>query len=167
MSSVFTLTGLLERESVPFNLTNTLDRIVTYLQGDGGISSAQAGDPKAPPVGVTRVFASVIMRSTSIVALTLNGTIELHVILIRLYRDMLAEPQKSIEIDLATAAQRIQADIAGEYDLGGSIRSVDVGGSYGEPLRTDWGYVTISNTMYRIVDITVPLLVDDSAVLVA
>lgn len=167
MSSVFTLTGLLERESVPFNLTNTLDRIVTYLQGDGGIRTAQAGEPKSPPTGVQGVFASVIMRSTSIVALTLNGTIEQHVILIRLYRDMLAEPQKSIEVDLATAAQRIQADIAGEYDLGASIRSVDVGGEYGEPMRTDWGYVTISDRMYRIVDISVPLLVDDSAVLVA
>lgn len=152
---------------MPFNLVNTLDRIVTYLQGDGGVRLAQTGEPKSPPVTSNSLFASVIMRSTSVVLVTLNGTIESHTIQIRLYRDMLAEPQKSIEVDLATAAQRIQADLAGEYDLGGGIRNVDVGGEHGQALRTDWGYVTIDQRMYRIVDITVALIVDDSAVLAA
>jgi len=41
--------------------------------------------------------------------------------------------------------------------------TVDPAGMAGESIATTWGYEDISGVMYRMADIRVPILVDDSA----
>ena len=146
-----------------FNVTNTLKAVETYLRKDGACGAVTIGEPKSPPGG-GKYQAAVYMRSTAVYGVTANGgTLEVHVVNVRLYKDMLAEPRENIETDLATALARIASDLIGEYDLGATVRNIDVAGAQGTPMSSEWGYTSISEKMFRVIDLRVPLLVDDSA----
>ena len=152
-----------------FNVKTTLERVDGYLAASGYFRAGHMiGHPKKPiPAQGAELFAAAYMMSASVVALTLSTTIELHVIGIRVFRNFLTEPVSGIHFQLADAVSQIENDLVGEYDLGANIRNIDVGGQYGQPLRADWGTLDLGGMMYDVVDITVPLIVDDSALLVA
>ena len=148
-----------------FDITSTLRTVESYLSASGYVPSVQIGEPKSPPK--SELSAAIFMTSVGIAQLTLNTTIEKHVVTIRLYRNMLSEPQENIELELAKVVQDIASDLLGDFDLGATIRNVDAGGEHGTSLSTTWGYLDVGGTMYRVADINLPLTVDDSATLVA
>ena len=154
---------------MPFAVKATLQAMQSYVAASGYFKAGHmVGHPKRPvPAQGSQLFGAVYMMSQSVVALTLSTTIELHTVGIRVFRNFLTEPIESIQFELADAVSQIENDLIGEFDLGASIRNVDVGGQYGQPLRSDWGTLDLGGVMYDIVDITVPLIVDDSATLVA
>jgi hypothetical protein len=82
---------------------------------------------------------------------------------IRLYSPMLAEPQDGIDPGLIGAAHAVMANISGDYTLGGLVRNVDLlgmsatGGMGGEA-----GYLNQDGKLYRVVVITVPMILLDS-----
>ena len=148
---------------MPFDIKSTLEKVESYLRADGQIPATTIGEPKSIAPGA-RIVGAVYMNRVTVTKLALGGeTEELHVVTIRLYRDMLAEPIKTLEVDMAVAVQRIVSDLAGDFDLGASIRNVDVAGINGTPFSTDWGHVDVGNKTYRSADITLPLIVDGSA----
>jgi hypothetical protein len=152
---------------MPFDIGDTLDRIETYLSKSGHIRGGQQiGAYTQPPDTGQGPAAFITMTGTSVVEITLAGNpIEQHVVMITILLDALREPASGVEKDLAVAASNVLTDLLSEYDLGGSIRNVDPAGMHGTGFTTRWGYLEISNKMYRIVDITIPLVVDwtDSA----
>lgn len=149
-----------------FNIKSTLIKIQSYLQSSGYFTDSVIGEPKAAPAsdGLT---AAVFMRDVGIASLTLNKTIEVHNIMVRCYCNMLRHPPEKIELELADVVQKVIEDLLGDFDLGATIRNIDVGGSYGSSLQTSWGYIDVSGTMFRVADIALPLIVDDSAEMVA
>ena len=151
---------------MPFLIKATLEQIATYLQKSGYFGQVTIGEPKAPPNG-EKLAAAVFIRSTAVAQLTLNGTIESHVLTIRIYRNMLKEPVDTIEFELAEAVSEVSNDLLGDVNLGDRVRAIDVGGIHAAPYRVDWGYVPVNQTMFRIADITFGLIVDDSATLIA
>ena len=146
-----------------FSIKATLQAITSYLAASGYVKVARLGEPKAPPENVT---AAVFMSSVAVAQLTLGTTIEQHVVTIRLYRNMLDE-SADVELELARIVSEISSDLLGEFDLGATIRNVDAGGQYGTGLSTRWGYVDVGGTMFRVADMLIPLVVDDSATLSA
>ncbi len=148
-----------------YDVTASLQRIHTYVQGSGHVQASQIGEPTGPPEadGIT---AAIIMNSQRVVDLYADGaTRESHIVVVRLYRNMLAEVAggNSVEAELAYATSQIEADLVGDADLGGEVMTVDVGGILGQTLAAVWGYEDISHVMHRTVDITVPLYVNNSA----
>jgi len=146
-----------------FEITATLRAVESYLLASGYFGSqAQIGEPKSPPgEGLT---ATVFMDRAGVAELTLGGkTIEQHVVTLRIYLNMLAEPQEDVELTLAKVVQEVISDLLGDYDLGATIRNVDAAGQYGTSVGTAWGYVDVGGVMFRIADVTLPLVVDDSA----
>ncbi len=149
-----------------FDITATLASILSKVSASGAFVGYQIGEPKSPPSGAG-LFAAVFMADVSVVSLTGGTTIERHDVTLRIYRDMLAEPQGDIEKDLAKAVTDISNDLASDFDQGTTVRSIDIGGWYGEPLSTSWGYVEVSGNMYRTADMAIGLIVDDSSILAA
>jgi len=143
-----------------FDITTTINMVASFLEKRGEYTNVQIGEPKSPPVG--DLSAAVFVASASVVGLTLQTTIEIHEITVRLYRNMLEEPEEDNEIRISQAVTGIVSDLLGDYDLGASIRNIAVG-EYGQSLSATYGYLDLGGTMYRMVDITVPLLVDGSA----
>lgn len=152
-----------------FAVKATLAAIQSYLAASGYLKAgSQVGHPREPvPAQGNQLYGTVFMRSASVAALTLSGTIEVHIANIRIFRNFLTQPVENIQFELAEAVSRISEDLIGEYDLGASIRNIDVGGQYGQGLQAEWGTLDLGGNMYDIVDITVPLIVDDSASLAA
>lgn len=75
---------------------------------------------------------------------------------------MTREPQDDIDLDLLEAADALCAEINGDFDLGESVRAVDVFGMHGTVMGGEPGYVNHDGHMYRIIDVTVPCIVNDA-----
>jgi len=103
-----------------------------------------------------------MLAAYSIPATTLNRTIERREVSIRVYINAMREPVEEIEFDLDTIVGDIMEDLCGDFSLGGTVRNIDA-----TAVVTRFGYQTISGMMYRLADITLPLIVDDSAAFVA
>ena len=145
-----------------FDVTATLQAILSYAQASGYFDSASIGEPVAPPDSLG-LHAAVIMRDVGVTGVYLNGgTRERHNVTLRIYRNMMDDKQAT-ELELAQVVQKVVSDLLGDYDLGATIREVDAGGMNGPPLSSTWGYVELSHVMFRIVDVQLPLNVDDSA----
>ncbi|MFD8805563.1 hypothetical protein [Streptomyces sp. NPDC059597] len=80
---------------------------------------------------------------------------------VRLYTPMVQEPEDAIDPDLMTALDALLAAYSGDFELGGLVREVDLLGTYGDPLGARAGYLTTSGTEYRVMTITLPLIVND------
>ena len=90
---------------------------------------------------------------------TLSKTIETRTVSIRFYHmAVLDAPDPETELRLGELVDEIIEDLLGDFDLGGTIRAIDPTG-----IEVDWGYQTIQNVAFRVVELKVPMTVDDSA----
>lgn len=79
----------------------------------------------------------------------------------RIFSDMLQEPQDGIDPAVLSATDALMNAYSGDFRLGGLIRNVDLLGQTGTPLFAQSGYLTVAGKMFRIVDISIPMIVDD------
>lgn len=78
----------------------------------------------------------------------------------RVYRaDMI--PDETVEPELMTAVVALFTSLAGEYALGGLIRHVDFYGSDGERLSATPGWLQQDETVFRTIDLIIPLIIND------
>jgi len=144
-----------------FDITATLNAIGSFLEAGGYFTAGVVrGEPKLPFSGRATAYW---MNGFSVYEATLAAPREIHRVAVRFYTPFLEDPTGKIETDLASAASKLLEDLSGDLDLGATITNVDIAGSVGEPLNGIWGHVTLGDTVYRVVDIDIPLLVDDTA----
>jgi hypothetical protein len=157
----------IEWQIMAFDISNTLHAVETYVQDLGLFQSVQIGEPKAPlPQGF---HAVCFMQSVGITSVYIGGeTRESHVVMLRIYRDMLAEqsdPQITLETEIAVVVSKLMANLLGDTDLESSIMSIDAAGMDGTSMAAAYGYIELGGVIYRICDITVPMIVNGSATL--
>lgn len=80
---------------------------------------------------------------------------------VRLYANMLAEPQDAVDPNLVAAADALMNAYSGDFTLGDRIRNVDLLGQFGEPLSAQAGYLEQDRKLFRVITITVPMVVND------
>jgi hypothetical protein len=80
---------------------------------------------------------------------------------VRLYTPMTSEPEDAIDPALMDALDALLAAYSGDFELDGLVRQVDLLGTYGDPLSVRAGYLTTSGAEYRVMTITLPLIVND------
>ena len=145
------------------DIDTMLDGIISHALASGWFErvNVRTGEPKnAPGSGLTvAVWAQSIdpLPRRSGLATT-SARVEL---MERIYSNMLQEPVDMIDPNVIKATDVLMAAYTGDFSLGGSIAEVDLQGAYGTALRAQAGYVTINQTMYRCMDITLPLIVND------
>lgn len=83
------------------------------------------------------------------------------VITVRLLRNALAEPQQERETDLLEAYDRVMTALLADLTLDGTARSIDVLGESGGQTQGQWGYATIDRAIFRLIDIDVPIMVNN------
>jgi len=80
----------------------------------------------------------------------------------RIYGSMLQEPQDQIDPDMLTAASAYIGALSGAFTLGGLVRNVDLlGAQGGRGLAGRSGYINLSGQLCRVIDVDVPLVVND------
>jgi hypothetical protein len=144
------------------NIRTTLDNLVSALQTLGIFDRVQGVEPKSPPGnGLTAAiyFANATPTAN---ASGLNRASGLYVFTLRIYINMLQEPAEDIDPMLVAAVDAVFNALAGDIDLGATVRNVDFFGANGTSLAARAGYVDVGGTMYRVVDITIPLVVNDT-----
>ena len=149
-----------------FNIKTTLDAISSHISRSGYVNDVRIGEPVAPPDAPDKMHAAIYMASANVVGLTLSNTVEVHLVTVRLYRRAAfgqGDDAGQVEAEVALAVSQISSNLIGEFDLGGTSRNIDVVGQYGQNISATWGYVTLGNTVFRTVDLAVPLVIDDSA----
>lgn len=134
-----------------------LQQVQSYLAASGRFpGGVSIGEPKS---AVEHLHAALILGNAAVASTTLTTTIERRELVIRLYLNMLALESELTEYTLDDTYAEVVEDICNDLDLGTSgVRNIDVTGITFRP-----GYLSIGQTMYRVADITVPLVVDDSA----
>jgi len=91
----------------------------------------------------------------------LSSTSGVLVFFVRIYQNMLREPQDSIDPEVLEAVSELFAAYAGDFTLAGLIRSVDLRGMAGPPLSAKAGYINQDGAMLRTMTITLPLIIND------
>lgn len=79
----------------------------------------------------------------------------------RIYGNMLQKPEDDIDPRMLTAATTLIGQYSADFTLGGTVRNIDLTGSYGERLRGQAGYVQVDGAVYRTFDLTVPVIIND------
>ena len=149
-----------------FNIKATLDAISSHIARTGYVNDVRIGEPVSPPDAIEKMHAAIYMASAGVVSLTLSTTIEVHSVVVRLYRRAAfgqGDDAGQVEAEMALAVSQVTSNLVGEFDLGATMRNIDIAGQYGQSLSATWGYITIGNTVFRTVDLTVRLVVDESA----
>ena len=150
-----------------FDIATTLHAMETYVQKTGLFQTVQIGEPKSP-VG-QGFHAAIFMNSVSITMVYAGGdTRENHIVTLRVYRDMLAEntdPQLNLESEIAVVLSKLMEGLLGDTDLESTVMTIDAAGMDGGNMAASFGYTDVGGSMYRVADITVPLIVNGSATL--
>jgi hypothetical protein len=137
-----------------------LAAVISHAKGSGRFERVLTHEPKsAPGNGLSVAVWVQSLRPTDGSGLTsTTARLELSV---RVYTNMLADPQDAIDARLLDAVDALMAAYSGDFTLGGLIRNVDLLGEHGDSLSADAGYLEQDSKLYRVTVITLPLIVND------
>ncbi len=146
-----------------FEIRATLKVIQSHIAASGYAPLNQIGEPKGALATRDRLGASVHLGTGIVNRAALGGgTEERHIVIVRFYMNALAEPQEDIEFLLSEGVSKVSEALIGDFTLGSTVRNIAIAGEAGQALAYESGYLDISGTMYRIVDLTVPMIVDNA-----
>lgn len=142
-------------------ISAVLDPIVSHAMALGLFERVNQHEPKNAPgnglscaVWTDRIFpvpgASGLICTTALVLFN-----------IRVYTSMLAEPQDMIDPNLIDAVDTLMTAYSADFDLGGTVRNIDLLGQFGTTLNATAGYLTQDSKVYRVMTIALPVVVND------
>jgi hypothetical protein len=142
-------------------ISAVLDPIVSHAMSLALFERVNQHEPKNAPgnglscaVWVDRIFpapAASGLACTSVMVL-FN---------VRIYSSMLQEPQDMIDPNLIDAVDALMTAYSADFDLGGTVRNIDLLGQFGVALSALAGYLNQDNKMYRVMTIALPVVVND------
>lgn len=142
-------------------VTALVSQLVSHAESLGVFQRVNSHEPKnAPGNGLScSIWTQTIepAPNTSGLAAT-SGRVEFHA---RVMSSMLAEPQDDIDPDLLTAVTTLMSEYSGHFTLGGSVQDVDLLGMHGTALSAQAGYLEIDRRMYRVMVVTLPVIIND------
>lgn len=135
--------------------------VVSHAAASGHFEKVNGHEPKnAPGKGVT---AAVWVQRLTPIALQsgLATTSALLVINLRIYTNMIQEPQDAIDPRVVAAADALMTAYSGNFTLGGLVADVDLLGRHGTALAAEAGYLNQDNKIFRVMTLTIPLVLNN------
>lgn len=142
-------------------IATILDKVVSHVQTLAYFSDVQMHEPKNAPQG--DLTCAIYVQAITPVALAsgLAATSVRLELTARIFKPFKSMPEDLIDINLGMAAAAIMGALSGDFDLGGSARNVDLLAQYGAGLGARAGYQTVGGTVFRIMDVTIPIILND------
>lgn len=142
-------------------IQDILDAVVSDVQRSGYFDRVNTHEPKSAPG--SRMTAAVWYQSMDPIPLIsgLASTSARIVFVLRLYQNWISEPQDMIDPLMHKAAANLMRRYHDDFDFGGIIRNIDLLGAFGVALSAQSGFLDINGVMHRVIDITIPCLVND------
>lgn len=91
----------------------------------------------------------------------LRSTDALLVFMVRIYHNLFAELPETIDPIVMSAVDELFTAYSGDFTLDGTVMHVDLLGRAGTALSSRAGHIMLDRTLYRVVTITVPVIVSD------
>lgn len=139
-----------------------IDAIASHAQASGRFERVIKHEPKvAPGNGVS---ASIFLDEVQPFALQagLATTSARVTVIARLAINMIHEPQDDIDPKiLGGAVDALMNAYTGDFTLGGLISHVDLLGQGAQGLRAKGGYLEQDHKLYRVMEIFLPVIVND------
>jgi hypothetical protein len=143
-------------------VNTVFDKVVSYALATGRFDAVNQHEPKSAPG--TGLSCSVWMQNISPVRTSgLAATSGVVVLQARIYTSFMKQPFDMIDPEVMAAVADLMGALSGDFDFGGDVdvRNVDLLGSTGTPLSAQAGYVEIDRRMFRVMTITVPIIIND------
>lgn len=138
-----------------------VDKVTSHAAATGAFRRVNSHEPKAAP-GNGLTYAVWPDTIEPIGAASGLASVSGYVVLTgRIYGNMLMKPEDEIDPRILTAASTLINAYIGDFNFGDTVRNVDLFGMYGQKLRAQAGYATIASTVYRIMDVTIPVVIND------
>lgn len=145
------------------NSQTLIDDLASHAMASGYFDRVNQHEPKSKPgrgltcaIWVDRIEPA---RGRSGLAATSARV----VFNVRVYTNMLQQPQDSIDPNVMEATDALMEAYTGDFTLGGDAAFIDVlGMTQGHALDAQSGYINIDNMVYRVMTISVPVIVNDA-----
>jgi hypothetical protein len=142
---------------------NIHNAMVSVVQKSGYFKQVNDHEPTSPASGLDMFAACWLQLLRPIAARSgLNTVSGLLVYNVRMYTSQISDQQDYIDPQMIRATAKLMSSYSGAFTLGGLITAVDLLGLSGDiPLSGIAGYLQLGTTKYRVMTITVPMVVDD------
>lgn len=138
-----------------------LSAVTSHALACGYFERVNTHEPKSAP-GNGLTTAIWVQRTTPVAAASGLNTVTVRLEFnVRIFQNMLKEPQDMIDPDMMKALDALMAAYCADFTLGGLVRNVDIKGAHGAGLGAEAGYVNQDNKLFRVMTITLPLIVND------
>lgn len=140
-----------------------IDAVASHALASGYFSAVNGHEPKSKNPAVEGITCAVWSQLVTPIGegsglSVSSGRLELTV---RVYTNMLAEPQDDIDPNVIDAVDALLVAYQGDLTLGGESRNVDIFGTYGPGLEGKAGYIQQGPTLFRVMDIRLPIIIND------
>ena len=144
------------------DVSGIVSAVTSHAKATGLFQGVNGHEPKAAPQnGLTcAVWADSVGPVPG--ASGLQVTTAYVVLSVRLYTSMVQQPYDSIDPKLMDAVDKLLTAYSGDFQLGGKVRNVDLLGMFGSELSAQAGYINQDSKIYRVMTITLPLVVNDT-----
>lgn len=145
------------------NASDMMSRLVSHALTTGLFESANKHEPKKAPAtgGLSAAIwvqdVAPVRTGSGLAATTIRVEFSL-----RVYSSMLQEPQDGIDPAIIHAVDVMMSQYSADFTLGGTIMMIDLLGQFGVPLSAEAGYLQVDQGMFRVMTITIPLIVSDA-----
>ena len=144
-----------------FDVSGLFNAVESHAAASGLFERVNTHEPKnAPGNGLTA--AVWVDRVWPVRSSGLASTSALVVLMVRIFTNMISEPQDAIDPNITAAVGVLFDAYSGDFELGGTARQVDLLGQTGTPLSAQAGYVEQDHKLFRVITITVPIIVNDA-----
>ena len=143
------------------DIDSILTEVISHAQTLGVFQEVNGHEPKSAPGN--HVTAAVWVQELDPVP-GMSGLASSSIrlgLMVRMYAPMISEAPDAIDPNLLKALDALCAAYTGDFTLDGTVTEVDIFGAYGDPMRGRAGYVNQDGRMYRVMDLTVPVIVTD------
>lgn len=138
-----------------------IDAVVSHAAALGMFEMVNQHEPKSAPAVPGLTAAVWSQHVVPIPQLSgLDRTAGRVLMQLRIYQNMLTEPQDAIDPAVMKAVDALFTAYSADFTLDGLVNHVDLLGAYGVPLAGEAGYIAIDNALHRCYTLDVPLIID-------
>lgn len=118
-------------------------------------------EPKAAPTSLPAcaVWTQELRPVAAVSGLAAtSGRLELRA---RIYLNFLGKPEDKIDPELVRLTSLLLGAYTGGFTFAGTVMEIDLLGAYGQSLSATAGYIQHDSHMFRVMEISVPVIIDD------
>lgn len=136
-----------------------LDVIVSHALSLGVFEKVNTHEYKSAPG--KGLYCEIWVETVRPARSGLNVTSAILTFNVRVRSDMIQEPQDAIDPNIIDAVDLLMNAYTSDFELGGKARNIDLLTGASKGLSADAGYLNQDGKVFRIMTITLPIIIND------